>query len=279
MANRVQRVVVVVDEQGERRQRRQDREAEGGPGGQRDAGRPGSLAGRERHHQGREHPHGVDRAARLVGPGGGCEQVDGVGDGEQGEPGGHAPQTHRRAPPEQGQQRGHDKQQQHVQQRVRERRDDRCGAAAGDGKDRTEERGSDTGDREAADDAVEPQAERDVLGELADDEVQRDEGARVEAQPQRVSRRRERFRVSSADEHRPDDVAEPVQRQADAEHVEAPPVRLRVPGPQEADGARCRGRRGCSGSRRAPGCSPPSAGHPEPWTPGRRRTPPPLPGR
>ena len=183
----------------------------------------------------REHPHRVDRSTGLVSAGGGREQVEGVGDGEQREPSRQAPQTHRRSPAEQGQQRGHHEKQQHVEQRVRESRDDRRGATTGDGQDRTEERCSDTGNREAADNPVEPQAERDVLGELPDDEVQRDKGARVETQPQRVGRGRERFRVLSTDEHRPDDVAEPVQSQPDAEHVEAATVGLHVPGPQQAD--------------------------------------------
>ena len=196
----VQRVVVVVDQQRQGGERRDDRESRGWPRWAARRRRSGALPCRERHHQCREDPHGVDGAAGLVGPGRGREQVDGVRDREEGQPCGHAPQPEGRSPR------------------------NTASSAVTTSSSSTSSRGyanvvttaatlppvtARTGPKHAAATPAPPgrRRPRPATGsagrrrQLADDEVQRDERARVEAQPEPVSRRRERFRVLSTDEH------------------------------------------------------------------------------
>ena len=82
-----------------------------------------------------------------------------------------------------------DEQEQDVQQRVCQRRDDGGGvAAAGDRQDRANQRSGDRANSQAADDAVQPQTQRQSVGDLADDKQQGDEREGIERQPQRVGR-------------------------------------------------------------------------------------------
>ena len=133
----VQRVLVVVDQHTERAQRGADREAESYPVGQRDAVGLCRARRSEPDDQGRCHPHGIAQPAGLIGAVAGREQVDGVGDVEQHEAPEQQPQADRRMPVEQGDERRDHQEQQHVQQRVGQRRHDDRLAAAGDREDRS----------------------------------------------------------------------------------------------------------------------------------------------
>jgi len=74
-------------------------------------------------------------------------------------------------------------------------------------QNRTNDGCRDGGDRQAADDAVEPKAQWQLAGEVTDDQQQRDKSARVERQPEAIGDRRKRLFGQRPDEDRPVDVA------------------------------------------------------------------------
>ena len=213
----VQHVSVVVHEQRNRAQRGADRNAEQHPCRQRHAAGLLRPAGRECDNRRSDDPRCVVEAARLVAVVRDQDEVDAVGGGEQREATGEEPHASRRAPVVERQQCRDDQQQQDVEQRIGLRGDDRCGAVAvrvHGLEDRADDGCSDGGDRQASDDAIKPEAQRELAGEVADDQQQRDERARVERQPEAIGHGREGRFGQRPDEDRPVDVAQSVHREA-----------------------------------------------------------------
>ncbi len=106
-------------------------------------------------------------------------------------------------------------------------------------EDRADDGGRHRADREAADGAVQPEAQRYPVGDVANDEEECDEcQGTLEGQPQRVCERGERLRVHRPDEDRPIDVAHAIDREADREDLPAGLVRRRAcePGPSTGSG-------------------------------------------
>ena len=218
-------VEVVVDEQ---------REAgEGEHGGRDDVGQlvaggapaHGRLPGGDAHHQPGHEPSDVEQRVADVGVLGDLQQVDGVGDGERGDPGAEPqPAAVQSAAPG-----GHGAddagQQDHVAQRIGQVRRHGGGVAAGGHLQGAEdERGAERAGGQRGHDPVEPQARVQVRHPLANEQHDADVEGRADEEPAGIGHRGVRRGVDVGVGELPVDVSGGVEREGDADHRPGRPL-------------------------------------------------------